>query len=100
MEVGRTSSFVPLSITTTTSLPSGGLISHYAHNLSAQAGIPFYNWTVVSGALPDGLQFDGLSGVVSGIPMRAGRFTFTLRLQEYSEGSVGVTKKMTIVVSR
>ena len=47
-----TSAFAPLSITTT-DLPAGSVSEPYAENLQAVGGIPFYNWTVDAGPLPD-----------------------------------------------
>ena len=95
----RTSAFVPVSINTA-SLPSAVVGHRYVQTLAAQGGIPFYNWTLASGSLPDGLHLDSFSGAISGIPTRTGRFDFTVRLQDYVEGSAGVTKIMTIVVER
>src|SRR5712691_9408925 len=34
-----------------------------------------------SGSLPDGLQLDGFCGTISGLPLKAGVFTFTVRVQ-------------------
>ena len=95
----RTSSFVPVSIVTA-SLPSGLSGHPYVQKLAAEGGIPFYNWTLAAGSLPDGLHLDSFSGTISGTPTRIGKFAFTVRLQDYLEGSAGVTRRMTILVGR
>jgi hypothetical protein len=93
----QTSAFVPLSISTTT-LINGKVPWPYAATLQAVGGIPFYNWTIASGSLPDGLSLNTYTGGISGWPTTPGTFNFTVRVQEYVEGSPGVTVPLTITV--
>jgi hypothetical protein len=68
----------PLSITTS-SLPSGFLLTPYSQTLSATGGIPPYNWSISSGALPNGLTINSSTGEISGIPTTPGTFSFTVQ---------------------
>ena len=53
----------------------------YNQQLSATGGTPPYFFRVVGGTLPDGLGFTG-SGVVSGIPTKAGTFALTVEASD------------------
>jgi sugar lactone lactonase YvrE len=70
-----------LAITTSPVLVAGGVGLPYSQTLTAQAGNPPYTFALISGALPAGL---GLSpaGVISGTPVAAGAFTFTIRVND------------------
>ncbi|MCL2576459.1 MAG: fibronectin type III domain-containing protein [Defluviitaleaceae bacterium] len=61
---------------TTTSLPGGVFDIFYTHTL-AVAGNVFF-WSVEDGDLPDGLTLSEI-GVISGMPEKAGTFTFTVK---------------------
>ena len=65
----------PLSITTS-SLSSATAGSSYTATLSASGGTPPYTWSLASGQLPPGLTLSA-SGVISGIPITSGSFSFT-----------------------
>jgi uncharacterized protein (TIGR03437 family) len=91
------SAFVPLRISAT-AMPSGVVGQAFSKVLTAEGGIPFYNWILASGSLPDGLQLDSFSGTISGMPLKVGTFTFTIRVQEYKEGSPGVNSQFTITI--
>jgi uncharacterized protein (TIGR03437 family) len=93
----QVSAFVPLHITTAAAA-SGIVGETYSQPLRAEGGIPFYNWTLASGALPDGLRLDSFSGTISGMPSQAGTFAFTVRVQEYKQDSTGVTVELTIMI--
>lgn len=46
---------------------------------TASNGTPPYVWSVTAGALPDGLSLSNSTGLLSGIPTRAGSASFTVR---------------------
>ncbi|MCC7201677.1 MAG: putative Ig domain-containing protein [Nitrospirae bacterium] len=54
---------------------------------TATGGVSPYTWSLVSGALPAGLILDAQSGVVSGTPVKPGKYTFTVRVTD----AVGIT---------
>ena len=51
----------------------------YSQTFTASGGTAPYTWSVVTGTLPTGLSLVAGTGVVSGTPITAGTFAFTLR---------------------
>jgi hypothetical protein len=70
--------------TVTTDLPSGTQWSPYQDTLVAKGGTPPYKWKIESGNLPDGLQLDSLTGVISGTPTVVDSFDFTVKVTDSS----------------
>lgn len=64
---------------TSTSLPSGRRGSLYDRTLQATGGVGNLTWTLVSGALPQGINLVAGSGQLSGTATRTGTYNFTLR---------------------
>lgn len=69
----------------------------YDERLKAKGGVPFYDWQVVDGALPEGLTLDRFTGQISGTPTGT-TSTFTVQLRDYDKLSAPVTKEFTIKV--
>jgi uncharacterized protein (TIGR03437 family) len=69
-----------------TALPSGQVNVAYSGTLTASGGTAPYSYTVVGGALPQGLTL-GANGLVSGTPTVAGTFQVTFRVQD-AQGNV------------
>lgn len=69
----------PVSITTE-HLPSAVQGVAYEKHLTAEGGDGSYSWSLVDGALPDGLDLSA-DGVIHGSPAQAGAVTFTLRVE-------------------
>jgi hypothetical protein len=70
-----------LSITTTT-LPAAVAGVSYSQALAATGGVPPYSWSVALGALPPGITLNSSSGVLSGMPVAAGSFPFTIQVAD------------------
>ncbi len=49
--------------------------------------MPPYSWSIVSGALPPGLNINTTTSEISGKPNRAGTFTFTAQLKDSIEAA-------------
>ena len=79
---------VPSVATTTALIPSGVVGSAYSFTLAASGGTPPYsNWSVTSGSLPQGLVLSPMTGTISGTPITAAAYNFTVTVQD----STGVT---------
>jgi IPT/TIG domain/Putative Ig domain len=70
----------PLEITTT-SLPPGSVGATYKTTLSATGGVPPYTWSAF-GVLPGGTQLTAASGVISGVPTKAGSYSFAAQVTD------------------
>ena len=85
----------PPTITTQT-LPGGTVGTPYNHQLHANGG-GLIEWQVISGALPENLNLNENTGVISGTPSAVGTATFTVK----AENSVGsATKELSITIAK
>ena len=75
----------PLTIATTSPLPSGDVGAGYSLFFTASGGTGGYNWSVSAGTLPSGLSLN--SGGIGGTPTAAGTANFTVQVVD----SVGDT---------
>jgi hypothetical protein len=92
-----TSAFAPLQITTS-ALPRGTISRFYSQAISASGGLPSYEWTVISGALPAGLTLDSFTGTISGAPSQLGTFNFTVRLRDNDSATTPIAHAFGITV--
>jgi hypothetical protein len=83
-------------ITTTSPLPEAAVGSSYFLTFGGSGGAGPYNWQVVSGALPPGMQLSG-GGALTGVPAVAGTFNFTVRLTDAAQAAT--QSAFTLVVS-
>jgi hypothetical protein len=63
-------------------LESGSQYVPYLDSVIARGGTEPYEFTVLSGDLPDGVELGGSTGMLTGAPNQAGMFTFTIRAQD------------------
>ncbi len=75
----------PLSFLTT-SLPDATEGSSYSEQVNVTGGKSPYTWTIISGALTDGLTLTSSTGVIHGTPDddTAGSYSFTIRVTDSS----------------
>jgi len=66
----------------TTDLPPGTQLVSYHDTLVAKGGTLPYRWSLLSGNLPGGLALDSLTGVISGTPLVADSFDFTVKVRD------------------
>ena len=72
----------------------------YEVSLSAEGGNPEYSWYFAddSGPLPPGLGMNIATGVISGTPIEAGIYDFTVLVKDSSEDVLSDTQDLRIVV--
>ncbi|GAB3385469.1 hypothetical protein GCM10027432_18220 [Lysobacter fragariae] len=68
----------PTITLTPTTLPDGTAGAAYSQTLTGAGGVGPYSFSLLSGALPVGMSFSS-AGVLSGTPITAGTFNFTVR---------------------
>ena len=76
----------------TEALAGGTQYMPYSDSLIAKAGTAPYHFSVVLGALPDGLTLNPSSGVVNGIPLEAGSDDLTIGL--WDDGFINYQEKI------
>jgi hypothetical protein len=96
-ELRDTSAFRPLACSSE-SLPRGSVTALYSAYLQVTGGIPFYNWEIIAGALPDGLSLNSFTGEIRGTPRRAATSDFTVRVRDYSENGAGATRRVRLEI--
>jgi len=82
-----------LPVITTTILGYARLGRNYSGQLTAIGSMPI-TWFIVDGYLPTGLSLDQNSGIISGIPVVGGSFTFTI----VATNIVGVSAPVTLTI--
>ena len=93
----RAATTYPALSVTTAALPNGTVGAAYSQTLAASSGAsPFKMWTLLSGALPAGLNTLDTDGTLSGTPTAAGMFAFTVQVQD--GGRQTATKALSITV--
>lgn len=66
-----------------TTLVEGMQSQAYEETLTGTGGIsPYYVWSVADGDLPEGVNLDSETGVISGTPVECGSFSFTIRIED------------------
>jgi hypothetical protein len=72
-----------LTIISPSPLSNGTVNSSYTYTFAAAGGTPSYTWSVVSGALPQGLTLSP-NGVLNGLPFKSESASFTVRVTDSS----------------
>ena len=60
----------------------------YSAELTATGGQPPYRWNIVATSLPEGLLLNGNTGMLSGSPIRAGSFDFTVQATDAASRTI------------
>ena len=90
----------PLTIATTSPLPSGTVNQPYATIVGGSGGTTPYTWSLASGspALPAGLSLNATTGAIVGTPTALETTTPIFRLQDASSPAQAVQKPLTISI--
>jgi large repetitive protein len=80
----------------TTSIESGQIGKAYSQTLEATGGSGTYSWRLSLNSLPDGLELDAKTGVISGTPKTAGKYSFTIEVDDTLEAESTQTFVITI----
>ncbi len=86
---------------TTRELPDASKGSRYRVALAAAGGVPFYDWTVPEGKLPEGFSLNRFTGVIAAtgkVRAARGTYTFTVRLKDYDELSKPAERQLQLRV--
>ncbi|HET9844863.1 MAG TPA: putative Ig domain-containing protein [Nitrospira sp.] len=67
---------------TTTTLQGGTVNQPYSQSVAATGGIGALTWSISAGTLPQGLNIDQITGVISGTPTTAATANFTVRVAD------------------
>ncbi|MBM4146350.1 MAG: hypothetical protein FJ240_08775, partial [Nitrospira sp.] len=70
---------IPLTMITTSPLPSGTVGQAYSLQIQASGGLAPITYTIISGSLPTGLNLNSSTGMISGTPAASGNYSFTVR---------------------
>jgi hypothetical protein len=84
-------------ILTRDTLPSGFDNFPYQTQLQAVGGVPPYQWSVVSNALPRGLSLNPSTGVISGIPVGSTQSVFRVAVTGFDNKASTNTFYLTIL---
>jgi len=85
----------PLTIVSTSPLGTGTVGSVFSRQLIASGGATPYAWSLISGALPDGVVLNP-NGVVGGTPTVTGTFDFTVKVTDAQNATA--QKALSIII--
>ncbi|CAH1191545.1 LamG-like jellyroll fold domain-containing protein [Paenibacillus sp. JJ-223] len=83
-------------------VPNAKTGQQYELKLQAEGGVPFYDWNITEGSLPEGLTLDRFTGTIAGkVSGKAkGSYRFTVQLRDYDEKNTPVQKEFTLNVGQ
>lgn len=81
---------------TTTSLPKGFVGKGYSSTLAATGGATPYTWSFGFGTLPFGLLLAPNTGIISGAPITATNFTFTVQVEDATTATAQAILNITV----
>jgi hypothetical protein len=88
----------PVVEITTLIIPHASLEEYYDQTLQAVGGASPYSWDLTAGDLPEGINLDGPTGVISGQPICTDTAHFTVRVRDSSIPPLTDIQHLTLVV--
>ncbi|SNT63593.1 serine/threonine protein kinase [Streptosporangium subroseum] len=76
--------------------PAGKAGERYRLSLAVDGGVEPYAWSLASGSLPQGLTLNPSTGMLSGTPVKAGIYPFTVMVTDNEDASATQAVKLTI----
>jgi len=89
----------PALIISTTTLPSGVAGTSYSASVAASGGTGKLTWAVATGTLPPGIALSPTTGALSGTPVTAGTYTFSISVTDTATNPNLVTQSYTVVIN-
>ena len=83
---------------TNSALPAADVRISYTASLSAIGGVRPYQWNLVSGVLPSGIQLQTSSGVIAGRTALSGSYPFSVQVTDASGHSATAAFSLTVAV--
>lgn len=87
----------PITLNPST-LPPGAVSNPYSQLITATGGTAPHTFSVASGALPPGLALNPVTGLLSGVPLQVGLFSFTIRATD-AGGCIGARPYTLLIVA-
>jgi hypothetical protein len=81
---------------TNSALPAADVSISYTASLSAIGGVRPYQWNLISGILPSGIQLHSSSGVVSGVTAAPGSYPLSVQVSDASGHSAIAAFSLTV----
>ncbi len=88
-----------LSITTASPLVNGVAGTSYSTTLASTGGSGAVTWSVTLGSLPAGLNLNGNTGAITGMPTTAGTSSFTVQAADSGTPQQKVTKAFALTIN-
>ena len=76
--------------------PAGKTGERYRLSLAVDGGVEPYAWSLASGSLPQGLTLNPSTGMLSGTPVKAGIYPFTVMVTDNEDASATQAVKLVI----
>lgn len=83
---------------TTIELPEGYVGQDYRVQLEGTGGVSPYKWSLTNGSLPSGLELYGPTGVLTGVPVSGGAYSFSLKMEDSQSTPFSTSKDFTLKV--